>query len=68
MLTNNFMDTLQVSPSSPPVTRNTVLFGDMKRYIIRRVKGMSLLRLEERFADFQGDFFGGRFSAAPVFA
>jgi HK97 family phage major capsid protein len=52
MLTNNYMDTLQVNAGSPPVTKNTVVFGDMKRFLVRRVKEMSVLRLEERFADF----------------
>jgi HK97 family phage major capsid protein len=52
MLTNNYMDALPVSPSSPPITRNTMVFGDFKNYIVRRVQGLSLLRLEERYADF----------------
>jgi HK97 family phage major capsid protein len=52
LLINNYMDALQAGVGSPPVTRNTVIFGDLKRYIVRRVKSMSVLRLEERFADF----------------
>lgn len=49
---NNDMDQLQVNPTSPPsVTRKTVLFGQLPLYQIRRVKEMSILRLEERFAD-----------------
>ena len=51
MLTNNFMSTLQLGPSSP-LTVNSMLFGDVRRYIIRRVRQMSILRLEERYADF----------------
>jgi len=34
------------------VNNKTVLFGDMSLYTIRRVKQMSVLRLEERFADY----------------
>jgi HK97 family phage major capsid protein len=52
MLTNNFMSTLQVSPSSPPVTVTSMVFGDLKRYIIRRVKDLSVLVLSERWADY----------------
>jgi HK97 family phage major capsid protein len=48
---NNYMSTLQVGPSSPPVTVNSMLFGSLKRYIVRRVRQMTVLRLEERFAD-----------------
>ncbi len=33
-------------------TNKTVLFGDLSLYTIRRVKQMSVLRLEERFADY----------------
>lgn len=63
------MDQLQVNPSSPPVTRNSVLFGDLKRYLVRRVKEMSILRLEERYAD-QGQiaFLAfARYDATPAF-
>lgn len=49
---NNDMDQLQTSPTSPLVTRNTVLFGAMKKYMVRRVRALSVLRLSERFADF----------------
>ena len=52
VLVNNYMSTLQLGPSSPPVTVNSMLFGNMKRYIIRRVKMMTILRLSERYADF----------------
>jgi HK97 family phage major capsid protein len=49
---NNDMDQLQTSPTSPVVSRKTVIFGPLKMYMIRRVKEMSVIRLEERFADF----------------
>lgn len=49
---NNDMDALQTQVGSPPVTKKTLLFGDLTKYTIRRVKGLSVLRLEERFADF----------------
>jgi HK97 family phage major capsid protein len=48
---NNFMDVEQTTASSPPVARNTVVFGNFKRYLVRRVKEMSVLVLRERFAD-----------------
>jgi HK97 family phage major capsid protein len=46
------MPTLQTQASSPQVTVNSVIFGDMRRYLIRRVKEMSVMVLRERFADF----------------
>jgi HK97 family phage major capsid protein len=52
MLTNNFMATLQTSASSPPVTVNSVLFGNLRRFLVRRVKEMSVLVLRERWADY----------------
>ena len=51
-LINNDMDQLQSAVGSPPVTRKTVLFGALDKYLIRRVKEMELLRLDERFAEF----------------
>jgi HK97 family phage major capsid protein len=70
MLTNNFMDTLEVNPSSPPVTKNTVVFGNLKRYMVRRVRQMSVLRLEERFADFGIVAFlaFARYDGTPLYA
>jgi HK97 family phage major capsid protein len=49
---NNDMDQLQTQVGSPPATRKTVLFGQMNKYVIRRVKDMTVLRLTERFADY----------------
>lgn len=49
---NNDMDQLQTAATSPTVTRKTLLFGSMEKYVIRRVKNMTVLRLEERFADY----------------
>ena len=49
---NNAMDQLQVSPTSPPVTRNVMVFGPLKKYVARRVKDMSMLVLRERFIDY----------------
>jgi hypothetical protein len=70
LLINNYMDVLQTNPSSPLVTRNSVIFGDLKRYIVRRVKGLSVLRLEERFSDFgQVAFLGfARYDGTPAYA
>ncbi|HLJ48443.1 MAG TPA: phage major capsid protein [Bryobacteraceae bacterium] len=48
---NNDLDTLQTNPSSPVSVRRTVIFGDLSKYVVRRVRQMSLLRLNERFAD-----------------
>jgi HK97 family phage major capsid protein len=31
---------------------NTVIFGDLKKFLIRKVKDLTVLRLDERFADF----------------
>lgn len=42
---NNDMDTLAAS-------KKTVLFGQLKKYTIRRVKDLSVMRLVERFADY----------------
>lgn len=33
-------------------TKNTVLFGDFSKFVIRRVRDMAVLRLDERYADF----------------
>jgi HK97 family phage major capsid protein len=49
---NNDMAQLQTVPSSPVVQVASVVFGPLKMYMIRRVKEMSVIRLEERFADF----------------
>jgi HK97 family phage major capsid protein len=49
---NNSMPSLQTQASSPPVTVSTVIFGDLKRFIVRRVRDMSLLVLRERYADY----------------
>jgi HK97 family phage major capsid protein len=70
LLTNNYMGTLQTQASSPTVTVNSVLFGDFKRLIVRRVRDMSLLVLTERFADFgQTAFLGfARYDSSPAFA
>jgi HK97 family phage major capsid protein len=52
VVSNPYMDQLQATASSPVVTRNTMLFGALEKYIIRRVRNLSVLRLGERFADF----------------
>ncbi len=49
---NPYLDELQTRSSSPAVTKNTVLFGPMQKYIVRRVKDMAVLRLSERFAEY----------------
>jgi len=62
---NNDMDQLQSQLSSPPVNRRTVIFGDLSKHVIRRVRQLSVLRLSERFADFgQVAFIGfGRYDS-----
>jgi HK97 family phage major capsid protein len=32
--------------------QKSIVFGDMKKYLIRDVQGISVLRLSERFADY----------------
>ena len=49
---NPYMASLQTQASSPVVTNITMLFGAMKKYTVRRVRALSVLRLGERFADF----------------
>jgi HK97 family phage major capsid protein len=51
-LINNDMDQLQTQATSPTVTRKVLLFGDLSKYLIRRVRDLSVLRLEERYAEF----------------
>jgi HK97 family phage major capsid protein len=62
---NNALDELQGSPSSGPVTRRTVIFGDLSKHAIRRVRQLSVLRLSERFAEYgQVAFLGfGRYDS-----
>lgn len=59
---NNAMAQLSTS-ESPSLGEKTVLFGDMSKYIVRRVREWSMKRLVERYADyFQVGFLGmGRF-------
>jgi HK97 family phage major capsid protein len=47
-----------------------VVFGDMKRYLIRRVRDLSVLTLRERFADYnQVGFLGfARYDGSPLYA
>ncbi len=70
MLINNSMPTLQTQASSPQVTVNSVIFGDMRRYLIRRVKEMSVMVLRERFADFAQVAYicFARYDATPLYA
>jgi HK97 family phage major capsid protein len=49
---NNDLDPLQTQSSSPPVKKNTMLFGPMKKFVLRQVKEMAVLRLSERFIDY----------------
>jgi HK97 family phage major capsid protein len=59
-LTANAPDTILTYPftvnndmaNAVTTGQKTVLFGMLKKYKIRRVKGLSVLRLTERFADF----------------
>jgi HK97 family phage major capsid protein len=69
MLTNNFMATLQTAASSPPVAVNSVLFGNLKRFLVRRVKEMSVLVLRERWADYgqQGYLAFARYDSSPLY-
>ncbi len=51
-LVNNDMDELPAVPTSPPLLAETVLFGAMPKYVVRRVKQMAVLRLSERYAEY----------------
>ncbi|MGP0075101.1 MAG: phage major capsid protein [Bryobacteraceae bacterium] len=66
---NNNMPILQSSQSSPPVTVNSVVFGDFKRFIVRRVRQMTLMELRERFSDYgQVAWLGfARYDSSPAF-
>lgn len=70
MLVNEYLDPLQVGATSPPATKNTIIFGDLKRYAVRRVRDLSVLVLRERFADyFQLGYLGfARFDGQPLYA
>jgi HK97 family phage major capsid protein len=48
---NPYMDEIG-DPGSPPVGNKPVLFGDLSRYKVRRVKTMAVQRLVERYAEF----------------
>jgi HK97 family phage major capsid protein len=64
-LINNDMDQLQTVASSPTVTKRSMIFGDLSKHVIRRVKQLSILRLTERFAEYgQVGFLGfGRYDS-----
>ena len=47
---NNAMPS--VTENSPATARKTVLFGRLDKYLIRRVKNLTVLRLSERFAEY----------------
>jgi HK97 family phage major capsid protein len=66
---NNYMDTLQTQASSPQIAKNTVLFGDLRRFVVRRVKEMSVLSLVERFADMGQTAYIAfcRYDSSPLF-
>ena len=49
---NNDMAELQSGVGSPPATNKVLLFGQFNKYLIRRVKDMTVLRLSERYADY----------------
>jgi len=45
---------ISIDPNMPPMAtgNKAILFGDLKSYYVRLVKGPRVLRLEERYADF----------------
>ena len=49
---NNDMPPIPAAASSPAAQTKTILFGQLPKYLIRRVKSLDILRLEERFAEF----------------
>jgi HK97 family phage major capsid protein len=40
------------TPAVATTNQNTVLFGELNKYVIRRVKELGILTLRERFADY----------------
>jgi len=42
----------QLTQTSPASVRKTIVFGRLDKYLVRRVREMSVLRLVERFADY----------------
>ena len=48
---NPAMDQLSTTPSSPPVIKKTVLFGDFAKYVVRRVRPV-MVRLEECWGEY----------------
>ena len=47
---NNDMDQLQAAASSPTVSKKTVLFGDLSKYLVRRVRDITVMRFDELYA------------------
>jgi HK97 family phage major capsid protein len=47
---NNFMPSIG-GTVSPPVGNKSILFGDMSRFKVRKVKAMTVQRLIERYAE-----------------
>lgn len=45
-------DMQQLTETSPVTNRETVAFGRLDKYLVRRVKDLAVLRLVERFADY----------------
>jgi HK97 family phage major capsid protein len=44
--------TINQSMASPTASAKTVVFGDLSKYLIRDVRDITLLRLDERFAEY----------------
>lgn len=49
---NQDMDQLQSQAASPVVAKKTVLYGQIQKYLARKVRELGILRLDERFAEF----------------
>jgi HK97 family phage major capsid protein len=49
---NGYPYVINQSLASVAASANSVIFGDLKQFKIRRVKDMSILRLSERYADY----------------
>lgn len=48
---NNYAYTINQDMATPAASAKTVLFGDFSNYFIRRVAGVQVLRLQERYAE-----------------
>lgn len=49
---NNYPYTINQDMADPAASAKTILFGDFSKYFVRKVAGVQMLRLTERYADY----------------